>query len=386
MDWDMKVFICQTCSQLLYFENVRCERCGHNLGYLPDRGTISAIELQQDGTWDALAVKGGKAGAIRPARNSQYRFCKNREFGVCNWMIPAKSGELFCIACRHNQTIPDLSDPENGERWRKLEAAKHRLFYSLLNLKLPLANRVDDPQHGLAFDFLAEAPQGHGEGVMTGHDNGVITLAVREADDSERERVRTKMGEPYRTLLGHFRHESGHYFWDTLIRDGAWLPSFRDIFGDEREDYAASLQNHYVQGPVPDWQQSYVSSYASAHPWEDFAETWAHYLHIVDTLETARAFGVRVQARPGRRSELTVAIDFDPHSATGIDQLIDAWLPLSFALNSLNRSMGHADLYPFVLAPPVIEKLGYVHALVSSRPGVSSLRELMDLAGTRHSG
>jgi hypothetical protein len=357
----MRIFACQACGQLLYFENIRCERCGHLLGYLPDRRTISAIEPLADNQWKALAVK---TGPFNRPRNTAYRFCKNNEFGVCNWMVPATSKEAFCAACRYNHTIPDLSVPENAELWRRLENAKHRLFYTLLNLKLPLANRVDDPQHGLAFDFLAEQSQSHGQSVMTGHDNGLITLALKEADDAVRERVRTEMGEPYRTLLGHFRHESGHYFWDTLVRDENKFDSFRAMFGDERADYAAALQTHYNNGAPPDWQQNFVSTYASAHPWEDFAETWAHYLHIVDTLETARAFGVKVQARPARRTELAAAIDFDPHNAGSVEQLIDAWLPLSFALNSLNRSMGQADLYPFVLAPTVIGKIGYIHKLV----------------------
>jgi hypothetical protein len=358
----MRIFACQACGQLLYFENFRCERCGHMLGYLPDRGTISAIEELSGNEWRALAVKTGAFGRGRNA--GTYRFCKNQEFGVCNWMVPAKSSEAFCAACRHNHTIPDLSIAENADLWRKLENAKHRLFYTLLNLKLPLANRVDDPEHGLAFDFLAEQSQSHGQRVMTGHDNGLITLALREADDAERERVRTEMGEPYRTLLGHFRHESGHYFWDTLVRDQNKFDSFRELFGDERADYSAALQKHYDNGAPSDWQQNFVSAYASMHPWEDFAETWAHYLHIVDTLETARAFGVKVQARPDRRTELTAAIDFDPHNADSVERLINAWLPLSFALNSLNRSMGHSDLYPFVLAPAVIGKLGYIQKLV----------------------
>jgi hypothetical protein len=320
---------------------------------LPDRGTISALEPLPDGGWQALATKARR-----------YRFCKNQEFGVCNWMVPARGKEEFCAACRHNQTIPDLTLPENIELWRKLEIAKHRLFYTLLKLGLPLANRADDPEHGLAFDFLAEASQTHGQRVMTGHDNGLITLAVKEADDAERERIRTSMGEPYRTLLGHFRHESGHYFWDVLVRDGGKLESFRAVFGDEQQDYAAALQAHYTNGPPPDWQQNFVSTYASSHPWEDFAETWAHYMHIIDTLETARAFGLKVQARPGRRTELVASLDFDPHNAASIEQLIDAWLPLAFAVNSLNRSMGIADLYPFVLSPTAIGKLGYVHGLV----------------------
>ncbi|MEI9995578.1 MAG: putative zinc-binding peptidase [Rhizomicrobium sp.] len=348
----MRVFTCQACGQLLYFENIRCENCGHALGYLADKQTISAIEPLTDGTFRALAARG------------RYRFCQNQEFGVCNWMVPVRSKSAFCAACRHNRTVPDLSVPENAGHWSKIEAAKHRLFYSLLKLKLPLRNRTDDPQHGLAFDFLADPPQTHGQSVMTGHDNGLITLAVKEADDAEREHVRAAMGEPYRTLLGHFRHEIGHYFWDVLVRDGGKLDGFRAIFGDESQDYAAALQAHYQNGAPVDWQQNFVSSYASAHPWEDFAETWAHYLHIVDTLETAGAFGIRVRVKPGWRTKLTAAVDFAPYENPSIAALIDAWLPLTFAMNSLNRSMGQSDLYPFILSPNVIAKLRYVHDLV----------------------
>jgi hypothetical protein len=275
-------------------------------------------------------------------------------------MVPAESGEKFCTACRHNRTVPDLSVPENPAHWAKIEAAKHRLFYSLLRLHLPLKSRTEDPQDGLAFDFLAEATKEHGANVMTGHDNGLITLAVKEADDAERARVRNELGEPYRTLLGHFRHEIGHYYWNVLVRDTDRLDEFRSLFGDERQDYMAALQAHYANGPLPDWQQNFVSAYAASHPWEDFAETWAHFLHIIDTLETAGAFGIRVNASSGRPVDLAPFEEFDPHRAANIENVIGAWLPLTFALNSLNRSMGESDLYPFILSPAAIRKLGFV--------------------------
>jgi hypothetical protein len=278
-------------------------------------------------------------------------------------MVPASAPEAFCAACRHNHVIPDLNVEGNNQLWARLEAAKRRLFYSLIKLGLPLENRQDDPEHGLAFDFLADPPQDHAQRVMTGHDNGLITLALKEADDAVREKVRGEMGEPYRTLLGHFRHESGHYFWDRLIgSDELKLVRFRAIFGDERADYASALARHYCEGAPAGWQNEFVSVYATTHPWEDFAETWAHYLHIVDTLETARAFGIKVSPRAAR-GELSAVVDFDSHNAESMAQLIDAWLPIAFAVNSLNRSMGQPDLYPFVLAPRTIEKLAFVHAL-----------------------
>ena len=357
----MKLFSCQACGQLLYFENVRCVHCGRSLGYLPDLGRISALEpLGDHGGWKALA-----------APEKAYKFCNNNQFGVCNWMVPADDAAGFCAACRHNHVVPDLSVPGNDQLWAKLEGAKHRLFYTLLRFNLPLENRIDNPEHGLAFDFLADPPMEHAARVMTGHDNGLITLALKEADDAVREKVRNEMGEPYRTLLGHFRHESGHYFWDRLVAtDAATLESFRNLFGDERADYAAALKEHYDHGAPADWQDNFVSVYATTHPWEDFAETWAHYLHIVDTLETASAFGVKIKPRAAH-GELTARVDFDPHNAASMEQLIDAWLPISFAVNSLNRSMGHPDLYPFVLTPKTIEKLAFVHALTHPQSGAA---------------
>ena len=351
----MKLFSCQGCGELLYFENVRCENCGRALGYLTDLAEISAVEPQEDGSWLVLA-----------APHKAYKFCRNYNAGMCNWMVSAEDEAGFCLACRHNRTVPDLSTPGNDALWRKIETAKHRLFYSLLRLNLPLESRADDPEHGLAFDFLADLPQPHAAGVMTGHDNGLITLALKEADDATREKVRTAMGEPYRTLLGHFRHEIGHYFWDRLVEnDAPILEGFRALFGDERRDYGEALRKYYEEGPPANWQNDFISMYATSHPWEDFAETWAHYLHIVDTLETAAAFGVKVKPRRAK-GELTATIDFDPYRAD-MDRLIDAWLPVEFATNNLNRSMGLTDLYPFLLSPRVIDKLSFVHVLMLVR-------------------
>lgn len=358
----MKLFECQNCRQPLYFENTLCERCGHRLGYLPDAGTLSALDpTDHDGVWSALATT-----------ERLYRFCANADLDACNWMLPADSADTHCAACRHNRTIPDLSDTVNLTRWRKLELAKHHLFYTLTNLNLPLQTRIDNPEEGLAFDFLTDtvATDGTVTPVLTGHANGLITINVAEADDAEREKRRTEMGEPYRTLLGHFRHEIGHYIWDRLVRDDpALLERFRALFGDERQDYGEALKRHYADGAPADWQANFVSTYATAHPWEDFAETWAHYLHIVDTLETARAFGLRVRPRITEGAELEAEVDFNPHKAKRIEDLIDLWLPLTYAVNSLNRSMGQPDLYPFILSASVIEKLGFMNGMVRGLEG-----------------
>jgi hypothetical protein len=305
----------------------------------------------------------GARWRVPSERKTHYRFCANAEHGVCNWLVEADGPDTFCAACRHNRMIPDLSVPENSALWRKVEIAKHRLFDTLLKLGLPLTTRPDDPD-GLAFDFLAGPPSS--APVITGHSGGLITINLAEADDSERERQRSRMSEPYRTLLGHFRHEIAHYYWDHLVRDSASIEDFRRIFGDEREDYSAALQNHYSNGPPSDWPQRYVTAYASAHPWEDFAETWAHYFHMVDTLETANGFGVRMRPKLKKNNDLAMVVDFDPHAAE-MDRIIDAWLPLTFAVNSINRSMGLADLYPFVLEPPVIVKLAFVHERIHAQ-------------------
>jgi hypothetical protein len=353
-DIRMKLFKCQSCGQVLYFENTRCESCGHRLGYLPRAMTVTALEADGD-LLRALA-----------APDKPLRLCDNAAYDACNWLTEAEA--RLCLACRHNRTIPDLTVALNLERWTLLERAKHHLFYSLLRLKLPLKNRTDDPGHGLAFDFLADAPDAAVPKVMTGHDNGLITIALVEADDAEREKRRTQMHEPYRSLLGHFRHEVGHYFWDVLVRDGGRLEDCRAVFGDDSQDYATALQTHYQSGPPANWQENYVSRYASTHPWEDWAETWAHYLHIVDTLEMASAFGIKVQPRISRDGSLSAAVDLDPYETADMTGIIDAWLPLTFAMNSLNRAMGNPDLYPFVLSPAVVTKLSFVHDVIRGRP------------------
>ena len=349
----MKLFQCQVCANILYFENRFCGSCGHRVGFLPETQRMAALE--PDGE------------AWRPAQSNRAPrfFCRNAEHDACNWLVPEGSTDAYCTACRHNGTVPDISDAAHLDRWRELEFAKHRLIYSLLRWKLPLHTRNDDPAHGLIFHFLADWSEQ--AKVMTGHENGVITIALTEADDLERERRRLEMGEPYRTLLGHFRHEVGHHYWDVLVRDGGRLESFRALFGDDRADYQDALQAYYQNGAPVNWQENFVSAYATAHPWEDFAETWAHYLHIVDTLEMAKEFGLDVKPRLDRTGDLTAHFDFDPYVAGTVEPVMNAWLPFVFAMNSVSKTMGTRELYPFVLSPAVMTKLGFIHDLVHDR-------------------
>lgn len=346
----MQLFKCQSCQQVLYFENTVCEKCGHRLGYLPDIGQLSAVE-PEGRNWIALA---------NPV--TRYRFCANWEQNACNWMVYAEAGEPYCLTCRHNRTIPDISIPENHRKWQRIEEAKRRLFYSLVKLQLPMPTAASRDPEPLVFDFLTDSQ--NGPKVMTGHDNGVITISLSEADDTTREAERASMGELYRTLLGHFRHEVGHYYWDKIVRDGGEVENFRAVFGDERIDYGDALSRHYHQGPPAEWQENYVSAYAAMHPWEDWAETWAHYMHIVDTLEMAEAFGIKIDPAIANDPALQTEISFDPYRVANVGTLVETWLPLTYAVNCLNRSMGQPDLYPFVIPQMVIDKMSYIHKLI----------------------
>jgi hypothetical protein len=351
----MRLFKCSSCAQLVLFENTRCENCHHRLGYSAEANEMVALDPEESGRW--RGVSGG----------GTYRFCSNAEHDACNWLIPADADAKFCIACRHNRTVPDLGQPNALLAWQKLEAAKHRLFYTLLRLDLPrpAAGEVKEP---LVFDFLADTGDDPNSKVMTGHDDGVVTIALAEADDAEREKRRAAMGEPYRTLLGHFRHEVGHFYWDVLVRDGGRLDECRAVFGDDRVDYQESLKKHYEQGVPDNWQENFISAYATTHPWEDFAETWAHYLHIIDTLEMARALGLKVAPEFDGAGGMRAEARLDPYRADSIEQLVATWIPIAFATNLINRCMGESDLYPFVLSPKVVEKLGFIRRLVHRLP------------------
>lgn len=347
----MKLFRCDNCGNILYFENTVCESCGNAVGYW--HVTNALVSLQpEDGHFRAPAL-GGK----------RFVYCINAQHGACNWLVEYQpGGDPFCRACRHNGIVPPMDDPLNVEEWQTIERAKKRLFYSLLRFRLPLATRNEDPAHGLSFEFLSD--DAAAQPVMTGHDSGIITLALKEADDAERERRRTAMHEPYRTLLGHLRHEVGHYFWDLLVDAKPALDEFRTLFGDERTDYAEALQRHYEQGPPQNWQATHISAYATSHPWEDWAETWAHLLHIVDTTEMAAAFGVRLNPAIDLGGETRGRIDFDPYALDATEPLIDRWIPLASLINNLNRAVGQRDAYPFVLTPAVVAKLRFIQHIV----------------------
>jgi len=354
----MKVFHCDHCRQLVFFENTLCVKCENRLAYIPDLGVVGSLDEKENGELTSPLPR---------AEGRLYKLCANyTQHNVCNWAMPSDDPQSLCTACRLTRTIPDLTRPGHKALWAKLETAKRRLVYTLMGLHLPVASKDDDPANGLLFEFLADAAPDTAQPILTGHASGTVTVNIAEADDAEREKRRVQLGEPYRTLLGHLRHEVGHYYWSRLIAGSDRIDSFRELFGDERADYGEALKAHYRDGPVADWRERSVSSYACSHPWEDWAETWAHYLHIVDTLETASDCGLSL--RPARRGDPKLASAPDPidNPAAPFDRLLESWFPLTYVLNNLNRGLGQPDAYPFVLPPKAIQKLRFIHEIIAS--------------------
>lgn len=367
-------FLCR-CGRPVFFRNSTCLACGTPLGYEPGLRQVLPLEpaglpvdAEHPPRWRALGT-----GLHTPAL---YRCAQlDTEVG-CNWLVDAEDATAdaaepgqapLCRSCRLTRTRPDLGPAEHATWWQRIEQAKRQLVATLIALDLPVASRAEDPARGLAFDLMRAPPEG--PPVVTGHADGVITLDIEEADDARREERRQSLGEPYRTLLGHLRHESGHYYWQRLVAEGEWLTAFREIFGDEREDYAAALQRHYAQGAPADWGTRFVTAYASSHPWEDWSETWAHYLHLVDTRDAARSFGLdgsRVGLHYEHFGTGALGEGVPEAEASEFLHLIHDWMELTGVLNELSRSMGMPDFYPFVLSAPVVRKLHLVHRVIRS--------------------
>lgn len=331
----MRDFICLNCGQRLSFENSLCLNCKSPLGFWLGSRSIQVLDEKGRAEVDGVLLER----------------CANIKIAQCNWLVKWTGNPELCQSCELTRTRPGDDDPEALVVFGQAETAKRRLVLELTELGLPIENRDENPTTGLAFDLLSSAQQN----VITGHANGVITLDLAEGDDVHREQMRVELDEPYRTVLGHFRHEIGHYYQLVLIT-GDRRPRFEELFGNPDDDYQAALDRHYKEGAPEGWRKSYVSSYATMHPAEDFAETFAHYLHIRDTLDTAAAFAMAPSG---------TTLDSVPPGDVGFDRIIDEWLPLTWALNQINRSMGHPDLYPFVLPAPVLEKIRFVHNLVA---------------------
>lgn len=325
----MKRFLCP-CGSQVYFDNTTCLQCGRKLGFEP--GTRDMVELG----------------------DSRFRACANYlEHCTCNWLVAADEDQALCRSCRLTRTTPNLSTSENVRRWAVLESAKRRLLYSILDFDLPLDDDTEGSHPPLAFEFLEDKgsnPLVAEEYVRTGYATGVITINVSEANPAQREQARSLMNEDYRTPLGHLRHESGHYYFDRLVRHSHHQADFKALFGDPDLDYEAALERYYANPPPPAPDLGFISQYARSHPLEDWAECWAHFLHIHDTMESACDSGILEQ----KSLESTAA-------------WAEQWQRLSVILNELNRCMGHRDAYPFVLSPLILSKLDFIDQVVCRR-------------------
>ena len=377
----MKTFKCNCTDQLiLFFESSHCLACGRTVGIDDEFDQVEPYEIDE------------QSGLFYKAEAPEvfYKKCDNNaQYHVCNGMVNldtfipvADKDEVLCFSCRFNETVPDLSIIGHIPLWKKMETAKRRALYTLKSLSLPLNTIIQEPESGLSFDFITDrnvsdhfvSPIIGQDVVFTGHDCGHITINLAEADDVARSQAKIAMGERYRTLLGHFRHELGHYYFDQLIANSPKKHALcKQYFGDDELDYQQALDTHYKQGAPANWHETFISEYATMHPYEDWAETWAHYMHIIDTLETAKNFSI-TGSTTGNEFELDEADELRlPQSAyyfnsqTSIDAILDTWMEFSIILNSLNRSMGLADAYPFVLTQAVRTKLSFIHHAIHNR-------------------
>ena len=319
----MREFKCPSCRHAVAFEHLACTNCHSELLF-----DLPQIDM---------TLRGDKWP------------CGNRDMIGCNWCV--EDTEPYCASCRLTRTIPNLGSARNVMLWRRMEEAKRRLIYDLARLRLPLAS----PRRGrVSFDILSDEVSP----IMTGHLAGLITLSLAEADDVEREARRVSFREPYRTLLGHFRHEIGHFYWDLLVSGTPFQAPFRLIFGDETQDYQAALAGYYARANRAYDKQGFISEYATSHPWEDWAETFAHFLHIVSTLDSLAGLPLALEERA--RQTLT-----DPYLESDFEALLALWMPPSRGINAINRSLGNGDAYPFDISPAVKGKLHLVHMAIS---------------------
>ncbi|OBF44110.1 hypothetical protein A5787_13595 [Mycobacterium sp. 852002-50816_SCH5313054-b] len=336
----MRDFHCPNCGQRLTFENSACLSCGSALGFSLEQMALLVI------------TAGDEADRTGFVSADEFELCANRHLAECNWLVPSNLPGGLCTSCALTLERPNDADTDGLAAFARAEAAKRRLIAELHEMKLPIIDRDHDPDYGLGFRLLSSAH----EKVLTGHENGVITIDLAEGDDVHREQLRVEMEEPYRTLLGHFRHEVGHYYFYRLITPSSeYVARFTELFGDPDADYQEALDRHYNEGAPDGWQESFVSSYATMHAAEDWAETFAHYLHIRDALDTSAwcAF-----------APASATFDRTPLGPSAFPTIIEMWLPVSWSLNMVNRSMGRDDLYPFVLPVAVLDKMQFIHDVI----------------------
>jgi len=313
----MKIFKCPGCDAPLFFDNLVCA-CGLAVGHDP-----AAQRFVTD----------------QP-------FCANRDSLGCNWLCAP--GETLCNSCRMTSVRPDLAVPGNDLLWARAEAAKRHVLAGLMRWGW---FGTHDTGGRPEFHMLAETTATGSVSVIMGHASGLVTINLAEADASERVRRREMLGEPYRTLIGHFRHEIAHFLFERLSASDAFVAAFRALLGDETQDYGAALARHYEQGPPPDWQTTHVTPYAAAHPHEDWAESAAHAMHLTDIIDSFLAAGLRAVQAPDA--------GFDAFAEADPARLLDAAIAIGVAMNHVNRAVGQPDLYPFVNTAQTRTKLAF---------------------------
>jgi hypothetical protein len=340
----MRRFTCD-CGNVLFFGSSKCLKCGCPVGYDPVAGQMVRL-------------------------GTEMKRCANGEkHAVCNWAVPTASKITLCLSCAMNRIIPDLSTGRNLMLWGRMEMAKRRFIDALLRLGIELPTKAANPKAGIAFDIVSTLSNPN---VTTGHLNGVITVNLEEADDTYRQINRQQLGENSRTLLGHFRHESAHYLWQRCLSELSWdhphRLAFRERFGNEWMNYASALSAHYTMGAPAGWEQQFISAYAASHPWEDWAETWAHYLQIMDGLETCESLGIQVKhialplvMLPGEAGTLPAMLLQDGMADGSFLAWLQRWMCLSTVLNEISHSIGEAPLYPFIISVRVAQKLRLAH-------------------------
>jgi hypothetical protein len=348
----MKIFECPHCLNPLAFESTHCERCGHAVGYLNQYSELK------------LLVQ-GEHGKIYSEEGRTYQYCQHHQHGVCNWLVPTDSVHSLCDVCLLDQNLSGITSEEQRVTWKKMEQAKHRLIYSLNRLNLPVVSKSDAPDHGLSFEFLTE--EYPSSPVRNGYSNGLITINLARADAGSTGSLRHRIEEHHGSIMSFLRHEIGHYYWEQLVLSNrAILQTFRELFGDEIPDYDQALDQHHQIGPPDNWQKDYSSKYATFHARADWAETWSHYLYLMDLLESAYALGLSIRPNLQSASSMSMYASFDPYKETEFEKILDAVIPLTFAVSHLNQRTEQPNLYSFSIPEPVIRKLRFVHQLLHS--------------------
>ncbi len=337
---------CPHCRTFVYLDALTCPDCEADLGYNIETRTF-------------LGVRHGRV----EIDGRRWYTCSNREW-ACNWLVREDAPAGRCFSCRLTRRRPEADDTVALEKLAKTEEAKRRLILQLGDLGLPIVP-WDVEEGGLGFDLISSLSDG--KPVTIGHANGIITIDLAESLDDRREALRVRLGEPYRTMLGHLRHEVGHYYQTGLLTDDAAWDRCRALFGDERASYRDAISRHYKLGAPADWHESFLSEYATMHPWEDFAETFAHYLHITGTLQTAAMIGIHLDHSVTNLRDTDV-IPLESYRDEPIQLLLTDGEWMSQAFNRINRAMGVGDLYPFTIAGPVRHKLEFVHDIVTHAP------------------